>query len=514
VVERRELDRSQSPAQGLTTKVTKIYTTKGTKHSLFVSCSSFLYFVLFVVAFSVTAAAQDLPKVTGTFSNTTRLESWSYFQPKIDPLALTNTPIGDPDYTFFGDRVELGVRVAGSRFDLSGAFNYVRLENLPTNAIGPGGLGTGAFYFAASGVRYSYQLYVGELSVKVKAPSGASLTVGRMPYASGGEAVSGNAAIERLKSERLTSRLIGNFEWSHYQRRFDGVRADIDRPRWHFSSAALLPTQGGFEESTNLTMPKIQLGSVSLTHKSTDAEWQGFGYLYRDRRGEAAVVDNSFSLDRPVDVTIATFGASFARVTPTRAGELDAIGWAAVQAGDWYGRDHRGGSVAVEGGHRWTGVASRPWVRGGYLWASGDRNQEDGRHGTFFQMIPSSRKYALSSVYAQMNLSDAFAQLSVEPRRLKARIEVHALRLASGGDLWYQGSGATASKDRYFGFSARAAAGHRSIGTVIEGSVDVPIKKYWSINGYAALMSAGDVVRQSFTNKHLTFWSVENVVKF
>ena len=44
------------------------------------------------------------------------------------------------------------MRVEGSRFDLSGAFNYVRLENLPTNAIGPGGLGTGAFYFAATGV--------------------------------------------------------------------------------------------------------------------------------------------------------------------------------------------------------------------------------------------------------------------------------------------------------------------------------------------------------------------------
>jgi hypothetical protein len=335
-----------------------------------------------------------------------------------------------------------------------------------------------------------------------------------MPYASGAESVSANAAIERLKRERLASRLIGNFEWSHYQRRFDGVRADVDRPRWHFSSAALMPTQGGFEESTNLTMPKIQLGSASLTRKSTDREWQGFGYVYRDRRGEAAVVDNSFSLDRPVNVTIASVGGSFARVTPTPAGDFDAMAWAVVQAGDWYGRAHRAASVAVEGGHRWRRAAAQPWLRAGYLWASGDRNQQDHRHGTFFQMVPSSRKYALSSVYAQMNLSDVFAQLFVEPRLLKARIEVHALQLASRDDLWYQGSGATASKDRYFGFSARAAGGHRTLGTVIEGALDVPLKKYWSINGYAALMSAGDAVQQSFTKKHLTFWSVENVVKF
>ena len=65
-------------------------------------------------------------------------------------------------------------------------------------------------------------------------------------------------------------------------------------------------------------------------------------------------------------------------------------------------------SAAIEAGHRWARAPMRPWLRGGYLWASGDGDPRDGRHGTFFQMLPSSRKYALSSVYAQMNLRDAF----------------------------------------------------------------------------------------------------------
>ncbi len=199
---------------------------------------------------------------------------------------------------------------------------------------------------------------------------------------------------------------------------------------------------------------------------------------------------------------------------PRDSGEFDLVAWIAGQTGDWYGRPHRAASVALEAGHRWRHAPYRPWLRAGYLWASGDRNQEDDRHGTFFQMIPSSRKYALSSVYAQMNLSDVFAQLVVEPPRFKARIEVHALQLASGQDLWYQGSGATASKGRYFGFSGRSAGGQRSLGTVIEGAVDVPIKKYWSINAYAATMSAGDAVTQAFTNKRLGFWSLENVLRF
>jgi len=460
--------------------------------------------VFFVVAF---AGAQ--PAVTGTLSNVTRVEGWSYFQPqpKVDPA-------GDPDYTFFGNRTDIAVRVEGSRFDFGSAFNYVRLENLPRNAIGPGGLGAGAFYFAASGVSYSYQLYFSELTARIKSANGTSLTAGRMPFTSGAEVISEDAALERIKRERLQSRLIGNFEWSLYQRRFDGARVDVDRSRWHFTAAAFLPTQGGFEESTNLSMPKIQIADVALTHKQPRAEWQAFAYTYRDRRTEAAVVDNTFSADRPVDVTIETFGASYARVAPARGGELDAVGWVAAQAGDWYGQPHRAGSGAIEGGYHWTRASYRPWLRAGYLWASGDSNGADGRHGTFFQMIPSSRKYAKSTVYAQMNLSDAFAQLSVEPRAVKARIEVHALQLASGADLWYAGSGATASSGRYFGFGGRAANGARSLGTVVEGTVDVPIMKHWSINGYGAVMTAGDVVRQQFTNKRLTFWSLENVVRF
>ena len=113
-----------------------------------------------------------------------------------------------------------------------------------------------------------------------------------------------------------------------------------------------------------------------------------------------------------------------------------------------------------------------------------------------------------------MNLRDAFAQLLIEPRRFNARIEVHRLSLASGGDLWYQGSGATASGDRFFGFAGRSADGETSLGTVLEGTVDVPIKQHWSVNAYAGTMSGGGVVTRWFTDKRLTFWFLENVIRF
>jgi len=465
---------------------------------------SVAFFVTFLAACSPSVRAQ--PVVTATLSNVTRIEGWSYFQPTLDPLAITQAAIGDPDYVFVGDRAELGVRVEGSRFDLGGAFNYVRLENLPGRAIGPGGLGNGAFYFAASGVRYSYQLYMSELTVKVKSRRRAmAVTFGRMPFSSG-------AGV--LMPDRLSSRLVGNFESSLYQRRFDGVRIDVGQSTTRFTAAAFVPTQGGFEESTNLSMPRVQIGAAEWTRSAGGAQYQAFAYGYRDRRRNTAVVDNTASRDRPAAIGIATVGGSYARVSPTRSGELDALAWGAVQAGDWYGRTHRAASVALEGGHRWIRAAMKPWLRAGYLWASGDRDRRDARHATFFPMLPSSRQYALSSVFTQMNLRDAFAQLSIEPRRFRARIEVHDVRVASGADLWYHGSGATASDDRFFGFSGRFAGGATSLGTVVEGTVDVPIRKPWSISAYAATMTAGGVVRQFFTDKRLLTWSIDNVIRF
>ena len=132
------------------------------------------------------------------------------------------------------------------------------------------------------------------------------------------------------------------------------------------------------------------------------------------------------------------------------------------------------------------------------MWASGDGDGDDERHGTFFQMLPSSRKYALSSVYAQMNLQRPVRATVGSNRAWFRRVSKYMRsHLASGADLWYQGSGATASKDRFFGFSGRAAGGDTlARARSIEGAVDVPIIAHWSVNGYAAVMSAGDVARQ------------------
>ncbi|MGH9204504.1 MAG: hypothetical protein ACRD2A_25020, partial [Vicinamibacterales bacterium] len=50
-----------------------------------------------------------------------------------------------------------------------------------------------------------------------------------------------------------------------------------------------------------------------------------------------------------------------------------------------------------------------------------------------------------------------------------------------------------------------------SLGTIVEGTVDVPIKRYWSLNGYLGSMWGGRVVRGLFEKGRLTTWYLESL---
>lgn len=457
------------------------------------------------------SAAPQTTTVAGYLTDVTRVESWSFFEPRPGG--------GDPTYAFLGNRATLGVRVDAPRLAMDAAFQYAQLIGLPSGSIGPGPLGSGALYYFAAEAPESYQLYFKTMWLRVKNVfPGASLTVGRLGYSSGEENVSGDASIDAVTRLRLGSRLVGDDEWSIFQRSFDGARLDVDRRGWSASAALVFPTQGAYEESANPTMSSVKVLGATMTVKPAivaHQHLQFFTYHYRDRRDVRARPDNAaLPAPRAVDVSIATMGGSHVGVFPTRAGRVDTVLWAAAQSGEWYGQPHRAFSIAAEAGLRWAS-AWRPWLRAGYLHASGDRDPHDTRHGTFFQMLPDVRRYAQSATYSQMNMRDAFAQVVVEPEaRVRARAEVHRLSLAAAADRWYSGSGATSRDGSYFGFSGRASNGARRLGTVIEGSIDVAVRHHWSVNGYVGWMKGGAVVKRLFAGDRLTFFYLENVLRF
>src|SRR5262245_12726711 len=442
-----------------------------------------------------------------------RVEMWRFFEPPAGG--------GNNDYAFFANRLFGGIQRTARAYDLAAALQYVQFGGLPSDAVGPGPLGTGAVYFAHAARSDSNQIYLRYANVRLKrlVPS-TSIQIGRMPYSSGGEAVSGDPKIEAVKLQHVAARLIGEFEWSIYQRAYDGVRVDTTRPRWTVTAFAVHPTQGGFEDAAGLMMPDVTVlgGAATITSaaSSPSLQYQAFAYRYRDTRKVTQRPDNTGRGAQAIDIGINTFGGSII-VAPSvaRGRQWDGLAWIAAQAGSWYDLRQRAASVAIEGGHQWVMSRWQPWLRGGFLYASGDGNPSDDTHGTFFEMLPTVRRYAQTALYSQMNNTDLFAQLFARPRpRINVRLDLHRVGLASAQDAWYYGSGATQEHGNIFGFATRPSFGATHLATIGEGSVDYAIAPRWSVNGYVAVGRAGGVVKPAFAGRTLTFAYLENLLQF
>ncbi len=472
--------------------------------------SALLAAALFATPPQTPPAAQS-PAVPATFfaRNTTRVESWRFFEPRPGG--------GDPRYAFIANRLLFGARHTGRRWHFQGAGQYVQFGHLPQRAFGPGPLGTGGAYYDASRDAASRQLYLKYLNATIKglAP-GLDIQAGRFGYASGAEAFSGVPKIEAVKRQRVDSRLIGEFEWSIYQRSFDGVRTDWRRGRYQLTGAWFRPTQGGFEEDANVHVREVNVAVAALTAKPgrwlPHTESQVFVYHYDDNRPVPARPDNSRMPAAAVDVAVTTAGGTLVTAWPSG---FDTLLWAAAQTGDWYGQNHRAWSLAAEAGYQWNDATWKPWVRAGINASSGDGAPGDAGHRTFFQMLPTARKYSLSTVYTQMNLRDLFLQALLRPSAaLSIRADLHRLDLMQRADRWYFGSGITQRTGAGFGFGTRASTNEQAFGTVLEGAAEYTFNPNWSLNGYAGWIRGAGVVQRLFAARNLTFFYIENLLQF
>ena len=458
-------------------------------------------------------ATPPSPSTTWTLRNWTRVEWWRFFEPPAGG--------GDPEYVYPVNRLQAGVRHDTRRYGVNAAVQYVQFGGLPSTAVGPGPLGLGAAYYGHAERSDSHQVYVRYLQLQLKELlPGMTLHVGRMPYSSGNEDVSGHPKIEAVKAQRVGARLVGEFDWSIYQRGYDGLRLDATRPGWHATAVAFSPTQGGFEDAAGLMMPNVRVLGGSFTVRPpvlrNTAELQAFTLRYEDDRRVSARPDNSGRAASIVDVGINTFGATLVAASPASEGtQWDALLWAVGQKGHWYEQKHRAFSIAAEVGHQWRSAPWQPWARAGMLWASGDDDPVDDRHGTFFQMLPTVRRYALTALYSQMNSRDLFVQALVRPvPALGLRADVRSVGLASARDHWYFGSGATQERGTQFGFATRPSNGGRDLASIAELSGDYAVSRHWSINGFFGIAHGGEVVRRAFAGRTMTFVYAENVLQF
>lgn len=443
-----------------------------------------------------------------------RWESWSYFEPP--PSG------GDPRYSFLGNRARFEVRGRHPRAELTLGAQYVVMAGLPENASSPGAFGTGALYYDQGGRRTNpQQVWLRYANVRLpNLARGLDLQVGRMAYTSGAEAPSGNPKIETVKRQRLDARLVGEFEWSIYQRGFDGVRVDLTRPVWKVTGLAAMPTQGGFARVAGPTITDIVVAGATVSSTSPGSaprrtQVQGYGWYYSDDRPVTQRPDNTGRPAERADIGLATFGGVLLGAYPAGAGEVDLFGWLAAQDGDWYGQDHGAYAVALEGGYQWPRAPWHPWLRGGYFRASGDEDATDDRHGTFFPVLPTVRRFSQTTVYSTMNLNEGFVMLQARPwTPLGLRLDIRRVDLASAADLWYTGSGATLEEGSVFGYTGRRSNGSTRLGTSIEASADYTATPRVAVNAFVGTIGGGAVVTGSFQGDRLWYGYVETAITF
>jgi hypothetical protein len=462
----------------------------------------------------LTVHGPDASAFTLSFSNRLRGEFADWFD---GGGAASNS-----DYSYLGNRTQVGI-LAKWR-SLSGFLQYQHtvLDHVPQHAAGIGGT-----YRANTKSDFQEGGWLRQGWLQGEATSGSwklAAQGGRMRYQDGLESVSKQPVLEWLRKNRIAERLVGPFDFTHVGRSFDGGRVTAETPSFLISGFYFLPTSGGFEISGGRHMG-IDLGGLSVMKKDDPSLLPGlesrmFYIHYRDHRpgdGDVVALDNRPQAVRQADqrdIEIETIGGEIVYTHALGPGAIEGLAWSAGQFGEWQSLDQRSWAYALEGGYRFADVPWNPWLRAGIFRSSGDDDADDGGHGTFFQLLPTSRIYAYTPFYNLMNNQDVMAQLIAKPlAMLIARLDFHWLRVTEGRDLLYFGGGAT--KRDFFGYGGTAAAGSHETAYVIELTLAYALSRNLELQTYCGHAFGQSVVKHGFPrDQELTYGFVEGTLTF
>jgi hypothetical protein len=477
---------------------------------------SVLLAIIFV-ARAVDAAGNWQDHVTFTLSERIRGEFVDWFRPPADAAAPSAHR-----YSFFASQLRVGARVTFPHLQLTVEMQDTRFANLPDDAsLAPpiGNLGPGALYF--SHTRDSSQgepfLKQGYLTFR---RSGLSVSVGRFEYSDGLETIPADPTLAWLKRVRLGERLVGPFGYTHTTRSFDGVRVTYDRPRWNATAFVSRPTAGGYEVSANREIDDVGLAGVALTAKSLPqappTDLRVFYLYYDDTRNSSLKVDNRPRPVRQADtkgIAVHTWGGHAVTAVRLGPGTVDALLWAAFQAGDWGLLNHRAWAYAVELGYQLPHLPGSPWFRVGSNRSSGDDDPADDDHKTFFQVLPTARIYAQFPFFNLMNNEDVFVQLILRPHpRVTVRGDYHWLRVTEPRDLWYAGGGAT--NDDVFGFSGLPTGGRRELAHLLDLGLTVKLHERLTAYLYYGHAFGQGVVKTTFTGAEADYGYIDLTFRY
>lgn len=416
-----------------------------------------------------------------------RTEAWDWFEPSV--------PAQD-SYAFEHSLLRVGVGQKTESFEwfIEGAQDAI--VNLPTRAVLPGAsgqLGLGGSYFAANGNgQNNANAFVRQAYAGFALPANTKLRLGRFTFLDGAEVTPKDKSLATLVNTRITQRLIGDFGFSAVGRSYDGAQLAFNTKAGNFTLLGARPTRGVFQIDA---MGELDIDlfygayTASINRGRSAGQFRLFGLGYVDERSSVLKTDNRATPIRSVDhdhIRIGTYGADYVHVFNTQNhGKLDFLLWGAVQSGSWGTLTQQSGAFVAEGGWQPVIHLLNPWLRVGYSYGSGDSDPTDGRHGTFFQILPTPRPYARFPLYNMMNNEDFFASSMFRlPHSFVFRSELHSLRLADATDLWYGGGGAF--QPHTFGYTGRNTSGNRSLANIWDLSMDVPLCYGFGLTTYYA----------------------------
>lgn len=440
---------------------------------------------LLAPASSAAAAPGDAPSghpLTFSVWERARNDNWQWFA----------APPYNNTYSYLQSLLRLGLSQHIRHWDWQAEVEQTWVGGVPNDAISPiaaqGQLGLGGSYYAANGSNSEpVAAFFKQGFIRYDGEGDKNLRLGRFEFFGGLETHPKDPTMLWLQNNRMQQRLIGNFGFSNALRSFDGVDGHYGSGSWDLTGMAGRADQGVFNMNGN---PEINVDLQYLAFTKTADGGRviarGFGIGYHDGRTGITKTDNRPAAVRAADhknIRLGTYGGSLIATQPAGPGTFDFVFWGAWQNGNWGSLTQSAGAATFEGGYRLTGVASMPWLRGGYWRMTGDNNPSDSKNNTFFLILPTPRVYARLPFYNAMNVTDDFVQLDDKPyKNWELRSELHWLDLTSGHDLWYSGGGAFDNK--VFGFTGKPANGHTSLASVADISSDWQATHNLALNFY------------------------------
>lgn len=395
-----------------------------------------------------------------------RYEAWDGFE------RFGSEDSSSYDFTSYRFRPYLGY--AWDNVRLFSKFQAAGGLDLPDNAIS----GPGLDYYNSSAPDDDpnetdiIELYLEAENVGVP---GFGFRVGRQAIKDGAEVQYSDYAWNWLKENRLSERLIGNWDWSNMGRRYDAATVFYDTPDYNLNLFGAKALSGGYDYGGYNQLNDLFIGGGAFTVKKDtlpNMEFRLFDYFYRDDRD---VISATGAIPGG-KLEINTVGFSVLGVYPdVGAGDFDFMLWGSYQSGDWGKDDQEAYAAVAEAGYRLPSVVWQPWTRLGFAYASGDDDPGDDDNETFFNLLPSNHKYhGAMDTMAFSNLYDSYLQLILNPTRtLRVQLDGHYYMLAEddeGGDYWYTGSGAY--NDEVVGYERRSTGGDDEIGWELDLSAE------------------------------------------